>query len=284
MPFQDFFSSIMEKCHPGDFTRICPWGSEGDLKNDGYLRSKRMLFSVYAPERMEESVAIKKIEKDFYGALPHWQGYFDSWIFVHNSKKGLPPGILKKLVELEKEQNVKGNPLKLINWGCSELMTNVFSLSDNDVSSLLGLAPTRYSITSIGFAEIGVVVKGIEGRAPAEIEHIFKPPAEKIRLNRLSKYAESLLHAGMMKSKDVGDFLNKYHDPTLGDRLAAAFKAEYELLKAKGLEPDRIYSELWQFAGGRIRGTNEEESAVLAVLSYLFEKCDIFEGNQEDEK
>jgi hypothetical protein len=24
--FQDFFSEIMEKCHPGDFVRVRPWG------------------------------------------------------------------------------------------------------------------------------------------------------------------------------------------------------------------------------------------------------------------
>ena len=37
--FQDFFSEIMEKCHPGDFQRVCPWGNVGDRKNDGYLSS-----------------------------------------------------------------------------------------------------------------------------------------------------------------------------------------------------------------------------------------------------
>ncbi|QBD80397.1 hypothetical protein EPA93_32265 [Ktedonosporobacter rubrisoli] len=36
--FQDFFSEIMEKCHPSDFQRVRPWGRMGDRKNDGYLR------------------------------------------------------------------------------------------------------------------------------------------------------------------------------------------------------------------------------------------------------
>ena len=31
--FQDFFCEIMEKCHPGDFQRVCPWGNIGDRKN-----------------------------------------------------------------------------------------------------------------------------------------------------------------------------------------------------------------------------------------------------------
>ena len=46
--FQDFFADIMEKRHPQDFCRTKPWGQRGDQKNDGYLKSKRTLFQVYA--------------------------------------------------------------------------------------------------------------------------------------------------------------------------------------------------------------------------------------------
>ncbi|MDA8227847.1 MAG: hypothetical protein M0T74_09175 [Desulfitobacterium hafniense] len=48
--FQDFFSELMEKRFPGDFQRVMPSGKAGDRKNDGYLKSKRMLFQVYAPK------------------------------------------------------------------------------------------------------------------------------------------------------------------------------------------------------------------------------------------
>lgn len=86
--FQDFFSEIMEKCHPSDFQRVRPWGNIGDRKNDGYLRSGRTLFQVYAPNEMSANEAIAKIQEDFNGALPYWQQYFDKWVFVHNSKNG----------------------------------------------------------------------------------------------------------------------------------------------------------------------------------------------------
>ena len=85
--FQDFFSEIMEKCHPGDFQRVRPWGNTGDRKNDGYLRSARILFQVYAPNEMSANDAITKIDEDFHGALHYWQQFFDKWIFVHNSRR-----------------------------------------------------------------------------------------------------------------------------------------------------------------------------------------------------
>jgi len=56
--FQDFFSEIMEKCHPSDFQRVRLWENDGDKKNDGYLRSGRVLFQVYAPNDMKASHAI----------------------------------------------------------------------------------------------------------------------------------------------------------------------------------------------------------------------------------
>ena len=44
--FQDFFSEIMGKGYPEDFIRTRPWGRSGDRKNDGYLKSRRILFQV----------------------------------------------------------------------------------------------------------------------------------------------------------------------------------------------------------------------------------------------
>src|SRR5208337_4018326 len=106
--FQDFFADIMEKRYPGDFIRVRPWGNVGDRKNDGYLKSERTLFQVYAPNEMAAAAAIAKIEEDFTGALPYWQQYFDKWVFVHNAYDGLSPQIVAKLLELEQ----KHSPIK----------------------------------------------------------------------------------------------------------------------------------------------------------------------------
>ncbi len=50
----------MEKRYPADFLRVRPWGSEGDRKNDGYLRSERILFQCYAPNNMHSARQLPK--------------------------------------------------------------------------------------------------------------------------------------------------------------------------------------------------------------------------------
>ena len=114
--FQDFFSEIMEAKYPGDF-QSSPWGKFGDRKNDGYIKSKRMLFQVYAPIRGSQEKFFKKIEGDFEGALPYWRDYFDQWIFVHNSREGLSSDVQIKLLDLEKQHN----EIKILTWGFPEL-------------------------------------------------------------------------------------------------------------------------------------------------------------------
>ena len=80
--FQDFWD-IMERRHPGDFQRVATWGSLGDLKNDGYLASRRELFQCYGPAVMSATDAIAKIGTDYPGAVKNWGEHFGTWIFVH---------------------------------------------------------------------------------------------------------------------------------------------------------------------------------------------------------
>lgn len=122
--FQDFFSTIMEKVHQSDFIRVRPWGKVGDRKNDGYLKSERTLFQVYAPNEMTAAEALSKIDEDFNGALPHWKAHFDKWIFVHNSASGLGPDVTKKILELD-----DANEPEVTHWGQEELRQKVFELN-----------------------------------------------------------------------------------------------------------------------------------------------------------
>jgi hypothetical protein len=271
--FQDFFSEIMEKRYPRDFQRVRPWGNVGDEKNDGYLKSQRTLFAVYAPNEMKAADTITKVEEDFQGALLHWKDYFDTWVFVHNSRDGLGPEVLKKLLNLE-----AANPnIKVMHWGFEELRQEVFKLSDIDIASLLGPAPSSNDVHNLSFEDLQVVLLTIARQQPSDELDLRPVPKAKLSANKLSHNVEILLKAGMRKASLVEQFFRQWPDPAFGDEVAEAFRRKYSELKKLNVPSDIIFMKLQEFAGGGRRGTPEHEAAVLAVLAHLFEKCDIFE-------
>lgn len=142
--FQDLFSSVMSKAYSGDFMPCRPWGAAGDRKNDGYLKSERTLFQVYAPNEIRQADTVRKVEEDFAGALPYWREHFDTWVFVHNSREGLPPDVIAKLLELERDHA----PVKVLQWGLDELLTRLHLLSVESMQALFGPPPVSDSSAS----------------------------------------------------------------------------------------------------------------------------------------
>ncbi len=272
--FQDFFSDIMELRFPGDFSRVRPWGKRGDEKCDGYIASRRQLFAVYAPKSFTESKLISKIDSDFSGAKEKWDQYVDAWTFVHNDPDGMSPGVVKKITNLK-----TGNPeLEITHWGMSELKTEAMLLSTQQLEDLLGPVPTAKQLSNLGFEELRLVVESIERNTPEANADILSVPPGKLDANALSDDIRGYLKLGMGRSNRVAEFFRRYHDPELGDAVAERFKREYAALKNDGHHPDEIFQRLLVFAGGPNRLPLPREAAIMAVLAYLFESCDIFEA------
>lgn len=276
--FQDLFSSIMEKRYPSDFIRTRPWGNQGDRKNDGYVRSTRTLFQVYAPNEVEEYKTLTKIDEDYTGALPHWSDHFDIWVFVHNSTQGLGPGVTKKLLDLDSSnQNVH-----VRSWGFEELRQVVFELAFPELTSLLGPIPSRTDLINIQYPDVETVLRILENRPSSQSDEIRPVPPRKLEANSLSDAVALLLKAGMGSSYKVRDYFSKHHDPKLGDRVAQAFRGEYEALRNANLTPDDIFARLQLIGNGTTLATPSRQAATLTVLAYLFEECDIFERPKEE--
>ena len=68
----------------------------------------------------------------------------------------------------------------------------------------------------------------------------------------------------------------KWHDPTFSERIAASFREKYDSLRGT-MTPNEVFYEIQTWVGGSARGTAEHEMAVLSVMAYYFESCDIFE-------
>lgn len=80
-------------------------------------------------------------------------------------------------------------------------------------------------------------------------------------------------------SREVEEFVEHVaiRDSRFPERLKAGFVAEYSRLKEQGFEGDSLFEALREFAYGRTRNF-QKQAAGLAVLVYLFEKCEVFES------
>lgn len=277
MEFQHLFERLMSLAYKADFMPCRPWGSAGDHKNDGFLKSERRLFQVYAPYEMTEAKAVEKITEDFEGAKVYWGRHFNKWVFAHNAVGGLPPHVQKLMFDFE-----DATPgFKLEPWCLEEFLLVFRKLTPDDLQSWFGCAPTEATISRLGFDDLQPVLERIASRPELPPGKVRDVPMGKIEANALSESVETLLKAGMKKAPLVMDFFNKWHDETLGERVAVAFRAKYQELRLQFC-PGSVFTELQVWAGGGQVGLAEHQMAVLAVIAYFFDSCDIFEEPRKD--
>jgi hypothetical protein len=275
--FQDLFEKLMGYAYKADFMACRPWGNRGDRKNDGFLKTERRLFQAYAPNDMSEAIAIQKIQEDFEGAKKHWGSHFDKWVFAHNAVDGLPPHVQMTLLDFEKENS----GITLEPWGLEEFRLVFRKLSLDDLQSWFGVAaPSDETKMRLGFGDLQIVLETLADRPIPILQDVKDVPMGKIEANALSESIAALLKAGMAKSPLVEAFFGQWHDEALGERIAESFKAKYRELRSE-FRPNNIFSEIQAWAGGDGRGSPENELAVLTVIAYYFERCEIFEEPQK---
>ena len=221
----------------------------------------------------------RKINEDFEGAKEHWEKYFDEWTFVHNAPDGrLGPHIIEALAKLAQE-----NPkIKIGHWGWEELLAKFRQLSLHDLESWFGPSLTMEANVNLGYSDLMVVLNHISvSPAPATSE-VKDVSRGKIEANLLTQAVADFLKIGMQKSPLVMQFFNTWKNPIYGEQIALAFKNEYVALRAvtPQLHPDEIFGRLEAWAGGMANTTPTHKAAVLAVMAYLFDKCEIFEDAQ----
>lgn len=141
---------------------------------------------------------------------------------------------------------------------------------------------------TINFAELQVVCMAIADGALAEASSPLVAPVikEKLLANDLTGWSAGLITLGLMQSKQVSDSLEEMVglDPGFAERLRGRFIAEYDALVADGAQGDDLFLSILDFAKRAVDKENHPlpseslDMASLAVVSYLFEICDLFEG------
>jgi hypothetical protein len=275
--FETFFARVMTHGYAGDFEPVRPYGAKGDLKCDGFRPGDGTVFQCYAPDSMKLAELLDKIDEDFHGAVAHWGPKLRRWEFVHNDVRGLPAEAVQKLDDLRAAHPA----IDIAEFGEANMRKVVMGLALHQLEDLFGAVPSQRTLERLDFAALRPVLMAIQRREPDAEPPITAPSPLKLHNNALSDDAAALLRQGRRREKLVQDFFDVWPDPGFGEEVAEAFRTRYRSLKAVGLSPDQIFGQLQAFAGG-MDGEPSHQGAVLAVLSYFFERCDIFEDTVQD--
>lgn len=270
--FESFFARVMAHAFAGDFEPVRPYGPNGDLKCDGYRPSDGTVYQCYAPDSTKLANLLAKIDEDFQGAVAHWGAKMRRWEFVHNDVRGLPAEAIQRLDDLR----VAHPNIEIGVLGEAEMHRITMGLQLHQLEDLFGAVPSQRTLEKLDFAALRPVLISIQRQVPDAEPSLAAPSPDKLEGNRLSAAAADMLRLGRMREKLVQDFFDAWPDPSLGEEIAKAFRTRYQSLKAVGLSPDQIFAELQTFAGG-MEGEPSRQAAVLAILSYFFESCDIFD-------
>lgn len=132
---------------------------------------------------------------------------------------------------------------------------------------------------SITFAELETITEALvnNGVAPSTSISVI-PPQEKMSRNGLTERTGGLVNIGLLQSRQVERFVETMDelDRTFIVRLTSGFVNEYQRHRQADMEGDSLFEAMLLFsAQGR---TNVlYQCAGLAVLVYLFERCEVFE-------
>ena len=200
------------------------------------------------------------------------------WALVHNDTQGLPPSTIKLIDELRKEYT----DVKIVVWMEPTLQELAASLPLADQRAIFGFAPSKTGMETLMLDDVKPVIEELQRQDPIPSDEPLKPPSvDKLAKNSLSEDAACLLRVGRRKEALVETWFRRNPNAELGEQIAEAFRRRYAQLKELGRPADSIFTHLQQYAGAG--GEPRQQNAALAVLSYFFERCDIFEDPEYSE-
>ncbi len=151
-------------------------------------------------------------------------------------------------------------------------------IGEDDASLMYGSVPNSEDLRSLSLRDLQPVIDVLEASDIDPAIPIPPPPsAEKLEKNNLSQEVADLLRLGRRKSHLVETYFKTIGHVEHGERIAEAFRNRYISLKSTGMSPDHIFRQLQELAG--FEGSPKRQAAVMAVIIYFFDKCDIFEDS-----
>lgn len=279
--FQTLFVRVMQASSP-TFRPVKPYGNQGDRKNDGFDDSTGAYYQVYAPESLENKIveAVNKCQTDFDGLKAYWTPIcpLQEFYFALNDKyKGVYPPIEKTLSEIEdKNPEIKCKPFLV-----KDLEDKFLLLPDAELINIIGIIPGVEKIEQVDYSALTEVVNHlIEHSKPYTLDGTFNLPDfdEKIKFNNLSDNVSALLHTASYQLSVLEDFF-EMNSMFSRSELRNSFNKLYEealtIIPEQENRSDLVFFYILEQASPK--KNRYVYDAILVLMSYFFENCDIFE-------
>ena len=289
--YEDLFGQIMQRSN-GNFNLVKAHGNSGDKKNDGYDKTSGTFYQVYAPDDISKPSTIrdgvKKLRDDFDGLYKFWSVLcpIRKYCFVINDKyKGVAPELHQELFRLSKEY-----PEINFDFFLAKDLEDVFlSLDMDGVISVVGFLPD--ATLQLDFSALTNVIEHLMNDIPNEFgnDHLVIPDfEEKIKFNHLSDKIAVQLRNGSYQVGALENYFNKNSEYTRADIQSRIVSAYNKV--SKNIDPSLpnysdcvfvgIIEEIYP------KGTIAIRNAIVVLMAYYFESCDIFEPPESmgDEK
>jgi len=281
--YENLFSKVMGK-HNSNFRMIKPYGNVGDRKNDGFDKTTGVYYQVFAPEDISKSKtivdAVKKLRVDFIGLKKQWHALcpIQEFYYVVNDKyKGLPPDVEQEILILGSE-----NPEVTCDTFPSNSLEGIFmDLVEDDMIDIVGIPPNE----EIAFLNYDVLNKAVEHLMHSESDlsldsFIENPDFEsKIAFNKLSSISSHLLNVASYQNGDLEIYFQNTGD-FVKNELKTRFKGLYKQSKEIITEKEKNFADqrfMYILNNASPNGKKAVRDAVLVLMAFYFEACDIFE-------
>jgi hypothetical protein len=274
--FETFFHDLMSVRY-GDFVDVRTSGNIGDLGSDGLSLHSRKLYACYGPQVFNESNLKTKLEGDLRKAKAKREGQFDTFVFVHNDRRGVHPKVSVILTGAAKE-----NPqIKFENFGFRRFRDELMKLEGGQVEDLLGTElPVQELVYGISLAELRPLLDHLgENRSRIDLDQPVKSPSkQKLDYNDFGDDTRDEIVRFLHYGVKIEEYYDGRVDVTERDEVASGFRQEYERLRDECADADTIVWRLEQYILGNRSVPVRQHNAAKAVLTFFFQTCDIFEN------
>lgn len=274
--FEDFFHRLMSARYP-DFLDVRTAGNLGDMSADGLTLHSRRLYACYAPQTVKTAKIREKFDGDLTGALAKRSGQFDTFVFVHNDRRGVHPEVASLLSQAA--ASVPG--LRFEQMGSRHLWRECMRLDQMAAEDVLRCEiPIKEMTFGIGMDDLEPLLKQLQDlrTVPDPLMALPDVPVEKLDFNRFEGEAREDLLRGMRQSHLVDAFYAGAMRELEHDEVAQGFRVYYEQVREEWDDPEDVLWQLQMYVLGNAQPRPKVLRAAHVVLAHFFERCDIFEA------